>query len=178
MEVPPRAEADGVERPGPAEAPLHHNGMPVWVGTEFNGIGTEQNIHRNAGRKAAVGWQNAQLGMDAVALRGSGKEVRFADEAGDEPGGWAVVDLFGSPDLFQPAMVEHSDAIGDLECLRLVVGDEDSSAPGPFEQAAEVRRELCAQIGVQAGKGLIQKDDGIAGRQRSGQRDTLLLTAR
>src|SRR5262249_37401784 len=80
---------------------------------------------------------------------GDRQRVGLADEACHERRRRAVVDLVGRADLLDLAAVQHDDAVGELDRLLLVVGDEDGGVAGAVVDLAQPAAELAADLGVE-----------------------------
>ena len=109
----------------------------------------------------------------AVAL----EHVRDADEAGDELGRRALVDLGGRADLDDPALVEDRQAVAHRQRLLLVVGDVDERDADLALDALELDLHLLAQLEVQRAERLVEQQHARAVDDRAGQRDALALAA-
>ena len=102
---------------------------------------------------------------DAVGLAprdGAGQEVRPPEEAGDEGGGRAAIDLLGPPDLLDAPALHHHHAVGQDERLRLVVGDEDHRGAEPLLQPLELHAHLVAQERVEVRERLVEQQHARA----------------
>jgi len=105
-------------------------------------------------------------------------QVDVAEKLQHERRGRAVVDLVGGADLLDAALVHDDHAVGDLERLLLVVGDEDAGHVDLVVQPAQPAAQLLADLGVERAEGLVEQQHlGLDG-QGAGQRDALALAAR
>src|SRR5438093_1439319 len=92
------------------------------------------------------------------------QEIRDADEVGDEVGAGPRVDLLWAPDLLDPAVPHHRDAVGDRERLLLLVVDDavveaDLARVGPLEAGDQAeRRRLAATRAADEGDELPPAD--------------------
>jgi hypothetical protein len=86
-------------------------------------------------------------------------------------------DFVGCTDLLDAALVHHHHAIGDLERLLLVVGDEDARDIELVVEPAEPSPELLADLGVEGAERLVEQKHSRLDRERPGERDTLPLAA-
>ena len=68
-----------------------------------------------------------------------------------------VVDLGRRADLLDSALVEHRDPVGDVERLRLVVGDQHGGDVHLVVQAAQPRPQVLADLGVQRAERLVEQ---------------------
>ena len=72
----------------------------------------------------------------------------------------------------------HDDhRVGDEERLALVVGYEHRRHAEPPQHRGEVVAQLCAQLRVQRGEGLVEQEEIRLGGQRTRERDALRLPA-
>jgi hypothetical protein len=105
------------------------------------------------------------------------REDAVADEIGHEARRRPVVQRIGIVPLLQAAAVHHADAVADGESLELVVRDEQRRGARALQDGPDVVRQPVAQVGVQAGEGLVQQQQVGPRRQRPRQRHALLLAA-
>jgi hypothetical protein len=88
-----------------------------------------------------------------------------------------VVDLVGRADLLDLSLAHHHDAVGELERLFLVVGDEHGGMPRLLVDLHQPAAKLFADLGVERAERLVeQKQPGLDG-ERSRKRNALALTA-
>ena len=109
----------------------------------------------------------------AVAL----EHVRDADEAGDELGQRALVDLGGRADLLDPAVVEDGDPVAHRERLVLVVRHVDERDADVLLDLLELDLHLLAQLQVERAERLVEQQHARAVHDRAGERDALALAA-
>ena len=74
-------------------------------------------------------------------------------------------------------LVHHDDAVGDLERLFLVVGDEDAGDVQLVVQPAQPAAQLLAHLGVERAERLVEQQHLRLDRERARQRDALALAA-
>ena len=112
-------------------------------------------------------------------LRGNRRfdAVDVADEVADKLGLGVVVDLVRRANLLDIALVEHGDAIGQGQCLFLVMGDVDGCDAELALHLLQLIAQLNAQFRVQIGQRLVHADDAWSGDEGAGDGDALLLTA-
>ncbi len=87
------------------------------------------------------------------------------------------LDLGGRAALLDAAGVHHHDAVGDLERLLLVVGDEDRRHRELVVELAQPAAQVAAHGGVERAEGLVEQEHGGLDRERAGERDALALAA-
>ena len=100
-----------------------------------------------------------------------------AHEAGDELRPRRVINLARGPGLFDLAFVHHHDQIGEGHCLFLAVGDVNEGNAEIALEALQFSADPDAQERIERRERLVEKEDRRIGDQRTGQRDTLLLSA-
>ena len=88
-----------------------------------------------------------------------------------------AVNFIRTTDLLDHALVEHCDAVRKGQSLLLIVGDVNGSDAEALLQVLQLVTQLNAQLCVKVGQRLVQADDLRVGDQRTGDGDTLLLTA-
>ncbi len=88
------------------------------------------------------------------------------------------VDRGGRADLFDTSFRYHNDAVGQLQCLVLVVGDEHAGHLHRLMQVAQPAAQFLAHLGVQRTKRLVQQQYCGLDRQSAGKRNPLALAAR
>ena len=88
-----------------------------------------------------------------------------------------VVDVVRRADLLDLAVVQHHDAIGKLDRLILIVGDEHGGVTGAIVDVAQPAAQLAADLGVERAEGLVEEQDARLDGQRAGERDALALAA-
>ncbi len=83
---------------------------------------------------------------------------RCAHEPGDERRRGLIVDLYRSPELLDPALVQHSDLRGHGHCVDLVVGDVDEGGVQPAVQGGQSGPGTRAQLSVEIGQRLVHEE--------------------
>ena len=120
-------------------------------------------------------------GQPAAVLHDTARQQihrRRADEGGDKPGLWRMVDLMRRADLVDAPGVHDDDAIGQGHRFDLVVGDVNRGRRHLLMDLFDLGAHLHAQFGVEVGERLVEQkylrvaDDGAA------HGDTLALAAR
>src|SRR3989441_80715 len=111
-------------------------------------------------------------------LHAAMEDVHVAEEVHDERVGGVLEDLLGRARLLDVSVVHDDDAVGDLERLLLVVGDEHAGHVQLVVQAPEPLAELLAHACVERPEGLVEQEDLRFGGQRAGERHPLALPAR
>lgn len=100
---------------------------------------------------------------------GAGEASDGAEEAHDEVVGAGVVELVGGADLFDAAVVDDDDVVGDFEGFFLVVGDEDGGDVDLVVESAQPLAEFFADFGVERAEGFVEEQhvgfDGERSRQ-------------
>ena len=74
-------------------------------------------------------------------------------------------------------MIHHDDAVGELQRLLLIVGDEDRGQAHAIVQIAQPAAQILADLGVERAERLVEQQDARLDRERAGQRDALALAA-
>ena len=105
-------------------------------------------------------------------------QVGNADEAGDEGGGRAVVDLLRLRHLLDPAAVHHRDPVAHRQRLLLVVGDVDEGDADVALDPLQLDLQFLAQLQVQRSERLVEEEDLRQVDERPGEGDALLHPAR
>ena len=82
------------------------------------------------------------------------------------------------PDLLDPAVVEHRDAVAHRQRLFLVVRDVDERDPDLLLDPLELDLHLLAELEVEGAERLVEEEDARPVDDRAGQRDALALPAR
>src|SRR2546425_10367543 len=106
------------------------------------------------------------------------QEIRDTDEVGDEVGAGPRVDLLWAPDLLDPAVPHHRDAVGDRERLLLIVGDVEGRDPEVLLDPADLAAKTEPDLRVERRERLVEEEGLRAAGERAGERDPLLLAAR
>ena len=89
-----------------------------------------------------------------------------------------LVDLLGRPDLLDPALRHHRDAVRHRERLLLVVRHVDERDADLLLQRLQLDLQPLAELGVEGAERLVQQQHGGVQDQRARERDALLLAAR
>jgi hypothetical protein len=79
--------------------------------------------------------------------------------------------------LLDALFVHDADFVGNRERIVLVVGHEDGRRVLLLEDVTHLQAQALAQIDVEVGEGLVHEQQLRARRQRTRQRDALLLAA-
>ena len=133
----------------------------------------EQVGHRPFHREAPTPQQQLRRAGD---LHRQQVHRRAADELGDEQVGGPLVELHRRPQLLQPALVEHGDAVAHGHRFHLVVGDvEGGGAEAPL-QLHDLGAGAGAQLGVQVAEGFIHQEHRWLAGDGPAQGHPLLLT--
>ena len=106
------------------------------------------------------------------------EQVRDAEEVRDVSRSRLLVDLAGGPDLLDPALAHHREAVGHREGLFLVVRDVDEGHPDLLLQGLELDLERLPELGVERAERLVQKKHGRVEDQSPRERHPLLLAPR
>ncbi len=153
------------------------------VDPHLEAAGVQHQIVRpRKARSLAVG--HARRGQvdgsgDEAAVRHRAFEaIGLAHETADEGRDRLVVDLGRRADLFDPALIEDGDAVGQVERLFLVVGDEDRGHARGVMHAAQFLAQRLAHRGVQGAEGLVQQQHAGLHGQGPRQSHALALAAR
>ena len=105
-------------------------------------------------------------GLGKLILRAS--VARTGSRAGAEPStkaatkaeaGSLLDHARGDADLLHLALVEDGDAVGQLEGLILVMGDEQSGMAGLVVELAQPAAQFLAHLGVERAERLVQQQD-------------------
>src|SRR2546428_519976 len=99
------------------------------------------------------------------------QEIRDADEVGDEVGAGPRVDLLWAPDLLDPAVPHHRDAVGDRERLLLIVGDVEGRDPEVLLDPADLAAKTEPDLRVERRERLVEEEGLRAAGERAGERD-------
>ena len=102
---------------------------------------------------------------------------RVADEAGDEGGGRAAIDLERRGVLHHLSRLHHRHPRGQRHRLGLVMGDVDRGHADVALQVVQEGPRLQPQLGVEVGERLVEQIDLRRVHQGPGQRGALLLAA-
>jgi hypothetical protein len=148
-----------------------------------NSTSTPQSLPQRLAALAAFERQarskDTQLDLDtSVVDHQARQENALANEVGDKAVCGLVVDPVWAVPLLDGPRGHDADLVGHGKGFVLIVGDEHGSDALALENIAHFQRKALAQINIQIGEGFVEQDQLRAWRQRSCQRDPLLLTAR
>jgi hypothetical protein len=107
-----------------------------------------------------------------------GEHVRVADEARSERRRGRAIDLRRRPDLLDPPLVEHGDAIRQRERLPLIVGHVDERGARLAVHAPQLRLHVQADLQVERRERLVEEQHPRTVDERTRERDALELPAR
>ena len=123
-----------------------------------------------------------QSDADGVALFFEGGRMEGhggrAHKARHEEVGGVVVEVLRGVDLLDEAPLHDHDATTHGHGLHLVVGDVDEGGAQPFVEAGDLGPHDPAELGVQIGQRLVQKEDLGASHDGAAQSHSLPLAAR
>ena len=88
-----------------------------------------------------------------------------------------LVHLLRRPDLLDPSLVHHHDAVGHLQGFLLIVGDEHAGARYLVVQPSQPPAQLLPHLGVERAERLVEQQHLRLHGQRAGQRNALPLAA-
>ena len=94
----------------------------------------------------------------------------------DKPGVWFSVKILRRVNLHDPPHVAYHHPVGDGHGLGLVMGYKDNGKVKLPLEFLNLKTHGLPKLGIQIGKGLIQKHDLGVGDNGPGQGDTLLLS--
>ena len=143
------------------------------LGHHARGAGIERRAEADS-----LGAQHRGRPAGEVPCRGTVEHVGCADELRDETRGRRVVDALRCADLFQPALIEHADAVAHRQCFVLVVRDEQERDAELPLQRLQLALHLLAQLQVQGPERLVEQQHLRLIDQRTRKRHALALTAR
>mmetsp|Transcript_1013 Transcript_1013/g.2513 ORF Transcript_1013/g.2513 Transcript_1013/m.2513 type:complete len:443 (-) Transcript_1013:3285-4613(-) len=147
-----------------------------FIGGDLQLVRAGIGLHLAAGA-AAGAWQLVFADVQHAFMGAPDEAVGRAEEAVDKRRGRALVDLLRRADLLDAAVVHQHDAVGHLQRLVLVVGDEDAGDVQLVVQAAQPAAQLLAHLGIQRTEGFVQQQHARLHREGTGQRDALALAA-
>ena len=81
-------------------------------------------------------------------------------------------------DLFDATGVHDHEPVGQRERLVVVVGHEQGGEPEPYEERAQLGDEALAERAIERAQWLVEHEQPRFGRERAGERDPLLFSAR
>ena len=149
------------------------------AGNDVQVLGTDYHIHRLILVKAEVHTvKDLVLEHDLVVLEHDAvNDVALADEVGHILVDGFVVDVGGGADLLDLALLHNDDLVRHGQGLFLVVGYKDEGDAHFLLDALELMLHLLTQLVVQGAQRFVQQQDARLIDQRTGNGDTLLLTA-
>ena len=103
---------------------------------------------------------------------------RRADEPRDKAVRRVLVQLHRRADLFDPAVVEHHDPVGQRHRLDLVMGHIDHRRAEPLVQPRDLQPHLHAQRGVEVRQRLVEQEHLRVADDGAADGDALALPAR
>ena len=103
-------------------------------------------------------------------------KIDRADEVGNEGSIGSVIELGGSTNLLDAAIVHYHNAVGHGQRLFLVVGDVDYCCSEILLNAFDLKLHCLSQFLVEGTERFIHQDDGRRKNQRAGDGHTLLLS--
>ena len=112
-----------------------------------------------------------------VAEHNTRNNITFTDEVGNESIFRLVVDLFRSTHLLDIAFVHYDDRIGHRKGLFLVMGNVNECDSKLVFQTDQFVLHVLSELEIQSAERFIQKQKLRLVYDRSGDGDTLLLTA-
>lgn len=89
-----------------------------------------------------------------------------------------LIEILGRPELLEPALVHHADAVGDRHRLLLVVRDEHRRDARLALQIADLLAHLGSQLRVERRERFVEQQHVGLDGHRPGERHALLLTSR
>ena len=129
------------------------------------------------GAAESVGKLAAGGDVDASVRDRAGQRVGGAEKGQHVAVGGRVVHRARGADLHDAPGAHHGDAVGEGECLALVVGDQDRRGLQPAQQQGEFELHRLAQVAVQRAERLVQQQHGRLDGERAGDGDALALAA-
>ena len=107
----------------------------------------------------------------------TGKRHRLANEGNDERRRRPIVEFLRRADLFDAALVEHDDAIGELHRFVLIMRDEDGRQSGLLVHVAQPAAQILAHARVERAEGLVEQQHARLDGERARERHALALAA-
>ena len=111
------------------------------------------------------------------ALDRPGKQVRRAEEAGDERRRGPLVELRGRAELLDPPAVHDGDRVRHRHRLFLVVGDVDERDADLVLDPLQLHLHVLAELEVERAERLVEQEHARVVDERAPERDALLLAA-
>ena len=125
------------------------------------------------GGRSSGCWSSQSLPWSTL----TGSALEFADEGEHEGRDRLVINLVGRADLLDLSIAHHHDAVGQFECLLLVVGNEHGGVSGLFVNFEQPAAELFANLGVERAERLVEQKQAWLDGEGARERDTLALAA-
>ena len=107
---------------------------------------------------------------------GAGDEVCRAHELGRPARRRCLVQLLRRPLLHDLSVAHQRDPVCQRERLLAIVGHEDDGDAERSQDRSDLVPQLAPQVRIDIRPGLVEQDRLRSGRERPGERDTLLLT--
>src|SRR5262249_31048038 len=104
------------------------------------------------------------------------EKVAAPDKACDETVARMAIERLRRADLLDPPEIHHHQTVANAHRLVLIVRDHDRRYARKPLQSAQLPPHLATQCGIEVGKSLVQQEDVRRDRERSRNRDTLLLS--
>ena len=130
-------------------------------------------VRRDAARDSLA----VPLGTGDGARRKDPGSRSLARELGDVAVGRRENEILRRADLHDAPVLHDGDAIGEPDRLVEIVGDEHDGLLQHRLQPEELVLHLTPDQGIERGKRLVEKPDVRVGGERTGDADTLLLSA-
>ena len=141
-------------------------------------LGTNAHDHVALGVALVGQLLAAALQRDAAGLHMALQELDLAHKIRNEGSGGLIVDHLGRANLLDDALVDDHDAVAHGHGLGLVVGDVDHRNAVLLLNVLDLKAHALAQLCVQIGQGLVQKEQVGMAQEELGQRDAHLPAAR
>lgn len=131
-------------------------------------VGTHHQLHRVS--RGRIGCRSLpQFAFDDGVDDTGGEEVGVAHEGRHEAVDGRVENPLRSADLGHPTVPEHQDSVTEGQSFTLIVSDEDGRSAGGPQHGHDLVADLDAEVLVEAGERLVEKQDGGRGGQGTGQ---------
>src|SRR5262249_26459443 len=105
------------------------------------------------------------------------EQIDVADKVGNPARAWLFVYFGGRRDLHQATAIHYGDAVRHRHGFALIVRDDDECESKPALQIHQLELRLAAQFFIQRRHRLIEQEHARPLDQRTGERDTLTLSA-
>ena len=99
------------------------------------------------------------MNVGLVTFEPTMEKIDVAKKVVNEWGRGKVVNLFRRSDLLDAALVHHHDAVSHLECLFLIVGDEDAGDMDLIMQLPQPSPQLQPDFGIESAKRFVEQQD-------------------